>query len=318
VLRAIVALAAALWAGWAFAADQPVYAPPPAWVKAAPAPGAPTAADGASAVKVLLIDNQTRFGPDGDEFYTESVFRIDAPAGLAILGQISPSWDPQTETLTLHRFDIRRGAQVIDLLDGGKKVTVVRREKNLELAMIDGDLTALIQPEGAQVGDVIDLAFTLTRRDPVLKGMSQWIAAIRLPGVGGDVRLRAVWPAAKAIRWRATDGTPTPVVRQTADGAELAIEAKDYEVPKPPAMAPPRFFDLDELEFTQFRDWAHISALMAPLYDKARTLAPGSPVKLEAAKIAAASPTRRRGPRRPCGWCRTRSATPSSASTSAA
>jgi transglutaminase-like putative cysteine protease len=249
-----------------------------------------TARAGENAIKVLLADGQVRFGPDGDEYYVESEFRLNSAAALQVVGALSPTWDPRTETLTLHRFDIVRGGQVIDLLDGGKKVTVVRREKDLELATIDGRLTAVVQPEGVQVGDVIDIAFTLKRHDPVLKGLSQGIEPIRFVGVADHVRLRVLWPTAKPIRWRITDATLAPTVRTTSAGSELTLDLRNYEIPKPPNDAPSRFGDLDELEFTEFQDWAGISALMAPLYAKAETLAPDSPVRLEAKRIADASP----------------------------
>ena len=45
-------------------------------------------------------------------------------------------WNPDTETLTLHRFAIVRGDRTIDVLNGGKAVTVLRRETNLQLAML--------------------------------------------------------------------------------------------------------------------------------------------------------------------------------------
>ena len=209
---------------------------------------------------------------------------------LTIVNGLSQSWDPQTETLTFHRFDVIRDGQVIDMLGGGKKVTVVRRETNLDLAMLDGDLTAAFQPEGLRVGDIVELAFTLARRDPVLKGNSQGFEALGPIGSTEHLRIRAIWPADKPIRWRVTEGMPAPKLSKSANGQELDIEAADLEAPKPPKGAPARFADLGEIEFSQFRDWAELSALMAPLYAKSETLAAESPLRAEAEKIAAASP----------------------------
>ena len=284
----IIGLALSLCAGLAFAAAQPRYAPPPAWVKPATIPERAAKASDA-AVQILLYDRQTRFGTHADEFYVESAFRILTPAGLSAVNQIAPSWDPQTQTLTFHRLVALRGGKTIDLLGGGKKVTVLRREPNLELAMLDGDLTATVQPQGLKVGDVIDFAFTLTLRDPVLRGRSEDLEALPRPGVASYARLRALWPSSKPMRWRATDGLPAPKVTRTGDTTELVVEATNFTAPKPPTGAPARFNDLAELEFTQFGDWAKVSALMAPLYVKAETVGADSPLKLEARKIAAAT-----------------------------
>jgi tetratricopeptide (TPR) repeat protein len=289
VIRLILGLAAAFCCGAALAADQPHYAPPPAWVKPAAIP--PTPAQPVSAAyQVLLSDRQMRFGPDGDEFYSENAFRVLTPAGLALVNHLAPSWNPETETLTFHRFNLIRDGKVIDLLAGGKNVTVVRRETNLELAMLDGDLTAALQPEGVQVGDIVELSMTLTRHDPIMHGYSQGVDALRHPGVATRLRIRALWPVSKSVRWLATDGIPAPKIARTADGTELTVDLNDIEAPKPPANAPGRFSDIGSVQFSQFGDWASVSSLMAPLYAKAETLAASSPLKLEARKIAAQYP----------------------------
>jgi tetratricopeptide (TPR) repeat protein len=288
VIRFILAWAAALWCGSALAADQPQYAPPPAWVIAAAIPTPPSQTANA-AIQLLLTDRQMRFGADSDEFYSDVAFRVLTPAGLTLVNSLAPSWNPETDTLTFHKFDLIRDGKVIDLLGGGKKVTVVRRETNLELAMLDGDLTAALQPEGLQVGDIVELSMTLARSDPVMHGYSQGVDGLRHLGVASRVRIRAIWPAAKPIRWRATDGMPTPKLVHTADETELTVDMNDVEAPKPPAGAPGRFADVGLLQFSQFPDWAAVSSLMAPLYEKAEALSADSPLRLEAQKIAAAS-----------------------------
>jgi hypothetical protein len=188
--KAFVILAVVLWAGTVEAADRPVYGPPPAWVKPVAIPDIPAPTDG-SAIQTLLADHQARLGPDGDDLYNEMATRILTPDGLPLASKIALSWDPQTEFLTVHKLDIVRGGRRISILAGGKTLTVLRRETNLELAMLDGDLTGTIQPEGVRVGDVIDIAITDHGRDPVLKGHSQDVIAVAGLGVLGRVHFSA-------------------------------------------------------------------------------------------------------------------------------
>jgi len=288
MVRALVFCVAALWAGAAFAADQPVYTPIPAWVKPAVIPVAVGNADGAP-VQVLLVNSQARYTAAGDEFFQEYAAKILAPQGLAVGGAIAQNWNPDTDTLYIHRLNIIRDGKVIDVLASGQKFIVLRRENQLELAMLDGTLTATIQPEGLEVGDIIDVAMTLLKQDPVLQGRAESLAAMRFPGVVGHVLIRQVWPNDKSIRWRITEGLDAPVVTHTATGSELTIEMNNERAPKPPMGAPTRFNNLSELEMTQFADWAEVSSLMAPLYVKASQLAPNSPVRAEIAKIAAST-----------------------------
>lgn len=283
-----LAVAACTFWGAAGAADKPQYAPAAPWVKAVPIPNQPTPANGA-ATQLLLENLQDHFGLDGDEFYGEYATKVLTPQGLSDTGNIILSWDPAVDSLIIHKLDIIRDGKVIDQLDGGKAVTVLRRETNLEMAMLDGTLTATVQLSGLQVGDIVDVASTIITRDPVLKNHSVGFAGLDRSGVIGRFYMRATWPRSKMVRWRAANGLPKPQVGQTAEGTELLIDQTNAEAPKPPAYAPYRYKILAEAEFSQFASWSELSALMAPLYGKAATLAPDSPLKAEIKTIAAAS-----------------------------
>ena len=278
----------ALAGGAATAADQPKYGPPAPWVKPIPIP-APAADAGDAPIQVLLLDNQARLGPDADELYSNAVIKILKPQGLSAAGAISESWRPDTQTLVIHHLNILRGGKTIDLLAGGKNVTVLRREKNLEQAMLDGALTATLQPEGLQVGDILDLAVTTETRDPILKGYSQELVAIDRGVTIGRVHVRQSWPEAKPIRWRAAEGFPPIKTVKAGGDMELTADANDFVAPQPPRDAPTRFSEVGTLMLSQFQDWSEVSALMAPLYEKAAVIGPSSPLRGEADKIRRAS-----------------------------
>ena len=152
----------------AWAGEKPVRGPAPAWVVdvAEPArPGKapePTSAD--APITVLLSDTQLRFERGAVTSYVRTLFRIGNAQGLAA-GNISIPWHPDLGDLGIHRLVIRRGDRVIDVLGNEGAVTVVRREPNLESAMLDGVLTANIQPEGLEVGDLVELATSVSVRD---------------------------------------------------------------------------------------------------------------------------------------------------------
>ena len=287
MFRVVAATIAMLWSSVAAAADQPRYVAAPAWVKSAAIP--PSRGTSGASTEILLYDGQSRFGLESDEYYAETAVRIVTPEALAAAGSISLSWNPETETLSIHRIAIIRGGKTIDLLDGGRNVTVIRRERQLELSTLDGRLTATVQPQGLQVGDVVDMALTLERRDPVFKGRSQAMAYVRFAGTAGRIRLRELWPDSKPIAWRGSPGLPQPVISKTGDINELLIDQENIDAPIPPARAPARFNDVGLLEVSDFKTWSEVSALMAPLYATASSLPPGSPLHAEIAKIRAAS-----------------------------
>ena len=288
MLRIGLVCALMLWAGGALAAEKLQFGPPAAWVKTEVLAQTPVEPNDVAPARRLLTDLQVNFGPDGNEIYVDTAIRIQNVQGLAV-GGVGIQWQPDTETITVHSVRVLRGGQVLDVLARGQTFTVLRRETNLERAMLDGVLTATLQPEGLQVGDVVEFSYTKRQRDPTLQNHSELVAGLQ-PGPAIDrARIRALWPNAKPIRWRQTSGLPPAVLTKTATGTELLIEADKVERPKLPKGAPARFGYVSTAEFSDFTDWAQVSSIMSPLYRKAATLAPNSPIRAEAAKIRAAS-----------------------------
>lgn len=290
VLKYLLAAVSALaFAGRAQAADQPQYAPVPAWVKPVPIPPAPRGES--AAVQILLWTTQSRFTSEGDETFSEVATRIASQEGLAGAGNYIQTWDPETETLTIHQLRILRDGKVIDLLAGGRKLTVVRRETNLESAMLDGRLTATLQAEDLRVGDVVDAAITLKRKDPALAGRSEGGALAMHAGIARRIYIRQLWPASKAMHWKASEDLGRPVVTRVRDEDELLIDLKDSVTPDAPKGAPGRFAYRGYVQTSEFKGWPEISTAASALWVKPLQLSSESPLRAELAKIRAANAT---------------------------
>lgn len=283
---ALVTTALVPASAWA-ATDKPLSAPAPAWVKPVPAPSA-APADDQGAVQILLQDQQIAFVPGKTSSYAETVVKIAKPEGLGV-GNLSFAWDPERQVPTVHKLLIRRGDKVIDVLASGQTFTVLRRETNLDAATLDGVLTANIQPEGLQVGDVIDFAMTIESSDPVLKNHVEAIAG----GWNGASMMKAharlQWPAEMAMRLRSTGDLPK--LKAAKDGNLMVAEVtlgpvKPYVAPKG---APLRFQFGRQLEVTDYRSWGELGAIMAPLYGKAAAIPAQDALHDELEKVRSAS-----------------------------
>jgi tetratricopeptide (TPR) repeat protein len=271
------------------AADAPRTGPVPDWVQAAP--DTPVEKDDLKQLPVIVLLNDTQFSFDADgwsEFHHAQI-KVQAAGGLQALGTIPFQWSPWSDTLTFHAASILRGGQTIDVLPKDGAFTVLRREPGLEQAMLTGELTALLQPEGMQVGDVLDLAVSIRHADPLLKGQAGALFTAWDVGPVGRVRLEARWPSSLPVRWRETEGLPK--LRQTeARGVTTVLLAMDDVRPIVlPAHAPARFQHGREVEFSTIADWSAVARAMAPLFAKAAELAPQSPVAAQAAAIAAST-----------------------------
>lgn len=268
---------------------QPAIGPAPSWVTPVGLPSAPTASGDDAPVRFLLQDQQVMLEEGHQTTYSEVALRIQSPAGLAV-GNISLPWRPETDVLTVHKMQILRGDQSIDILESGQTFIVLRREQNLESAMLDGVLTANIQPEGLQVGDVLVLATSTTTTDPVVGAHVEQIGAGWNIAPVSRAHLSVQWPQSMHIDYRLS--SPLPVVRPTRRGGMVKFElSMDHVEPVPAPRGAPARYSIGRLaEFTSFRSWAELAALMAPLYEQAATLPSTGPLVDEVERIRNASP----------------------------
>lgn len=284
--RQAMFLALCLWGLRALAADAVVQGPPPSWVKppSLPAQAPPDEAP----ARLLLRSYQLRFTPGSSEMYVENFIRVQTPEGLRAMGNVTLPWKPDTDVLTVHKVRLLRGERVIDLLADGQKFEVLRRENNLEYAALDGVLTAALQPAGMEVGDIVNLAFTL-RRESSLIPMTE-LALFDLAQLPAKrLELRASWETGTALRWRASEDVKGAREQRAGAGRELVWNVDNLEPLRQPTNVPARFWRFPLIEFSTYRSWNDVSRVLAPLYAKAATLAAESPLKAEARAIAAAS-----------------------------
>ncbi|EJL33944.1 transglutaminase-like enzyme, predicted cysteine protease [Caulobacter sp. AP07] len=273
-----------LAAGSAQAASKQVqYGPPPAWVVPAPKTTEAPTPEGAP-MRVVYNDLQTRLGRDGDEMYIAYRVKLLTPEAL-MLGNTRATWNAGSDDIFVHALKIYRGDRVIDVL-ADNKFQVLQRENNLDYAMLDGQMTAVLQTPGLQVGDEIVFAATIRRKDPTLGDRSY--GAIQIPPTGqlGAYRMRLVWPDGRPVQWRATPdlGTLSPVASD--DRNELTYELRDPKSAIVADGAPSRVNLRRTIEYSGFTSWADVSHHVQPLFDGGATLAPNSPVREEARKIA--------------------------------
>ena len=279
------------WA--AQAADKVLYQPVPAWVK--PAPAVDPASVTPDSPVLMVLDNQQRLEGGTVWQYTDTATRIASAEMLGQAGTVSLQWQPAAGDLIVHRAEIIRGSERIDLLKtgaGGAKAgfDVLRREQKLEQRQMDGMLTATMAVEGLRVGDILHVVASITRKDAVLQGAVQGFQGLpSAPLKIGYARARLLWPAADQVRWKIFAETPKPVETVAGGYREITVPLPLAKQPELPSDVPVRFQRLGLIEATSFADWAAVSKVMAPLYATDGLIAADASLAAEVAKIKAAS-----------------------------
>lgn len=270
-------------------AMQPIVGPAPAWVTRQRLPPDDLTTHAEAPVRVLLQDQQISFEPGRRTIYSEIAVKIQNPAGLGA-GNISVPWRPETDVLTVHTLQVLRGDEVIDVLASGQTFSVLRREQNLENAVLDGVLTANIQPEGLQVGDLLVFAASVTTSDPVFRGHVELVAASEW-NFGSVARghLSVEWPQSMHIDHRFAASMPAARVTRRAGLVRVDVTIDNVEPFVAPSGAPPRFAFGRLAEFSSFSSWGELASLFAPLYTRAAELSAHGPLRDEVERIRASS-----------------------------
>ena len=266
------------------AADPtPRIAPAPAWVEAVAVPRGPLRKD--QPVEFVIMSSQQSFTKDGQETYLEYVAVPHTAAGLQSIGTITFPWNVERTDLTLHRIALRRGTETIDLLKGAD-LLVLRRENNLEKAMLDGLRTVVLPAKGLQVGDELVVAASYTTKPSEVAFRPEDIQTSLLPEMMTRVERRFLVPNDVPMQLYRTPGSPEPKVRKLEGATEYRLVtagAKERDYP----VGTPSRFTKQYLQFSGWSNWGEVASRMQPSYLAARKLGTGSPVAAQADKIAA-------------------------------
>ena len=268
------------------AGDRVIYAQAPDWVEPAPM----TYVDEEEDPSLLIYDWQHRLEGGTVTSYQDSAVRMDNPDMLAEYGTLSLSWLPDKGDLLVHRLQILRGDESIDLVQAGSGFEVIRREQGLEQRLLDGELTATLAVPGLKVGDILRVSYSTTLDDQAL-GTEMQVAQF-LPAEPWEVgfsRARISWPAAEDVYWSAEDIAEVIPPELENGYRTIDITLPINRAPTMPADAPSRFSRPSILRVGTFADWRELSRVFAPHYIEAAKTSDDGAVAAEAMRIMEAT-----------------------------
>lgn len=267
--------------GNAFAKDDSVNrGPKPAWVNSSEPLPVPDEAKGLAFVRYqdIFIHVDQR----GQHIYSGFRIKLLHPNALQ-LGNLSLSWNPSSGETTVHSIKVYRGGTMIDVLPM-TQFEILRREGQLEAAMLTGSLTAVATVPDLRVDDELEFAFTTRQRDPTLGNNDAGFLFLSPETAPGRYALQLSWAEGHRPNVKiSTDIDPistrsNQAIKLQLDNPSKLNLAKD---------APPRFSWQRVIEYSDFADWLAVSRHFSPFFEQASTLKPNSLIKAEAERIAA-------------------------------
>ena len=225
------------------------------------------------------------FDEKGQAQYVSQYARILHPNGLQI-GNLAIAWNPTFGDPVVHVLAIHRDGEVIDVLEMNS-FEVLRREDKLDEAVLDGTLTAVLSIPDLRVGDELEIAYTTRVDDPTLGNNDSGVLIFSGSPSPGRYRMGLKWIEGQK-----------PTIKISKDIEQLAIHSDrgisfSFDNPSlltPTKDAPGRFQLYRMIQYSDFKDWQSVSSNFERLFAQASRIDPNSPLRKEAARIAATHP----------------------------
>lgn len=257
----------------------------PDWVKPVKAELQPSAQPGGGlGYRILLADTQTLIGADGQQ-QTYSKVRMTATDGAAVqtVSKAELYFNPAFQTLTVHEAALYRNGVRHDRLKDAR-IELLRREEQLEQQTLTGVQTLLVVMNDVRVGDVVDVAYTVSGSNPIFKGRFAANYQLAHPAATDQLHLRIEYPlqGKHPLQTRGIRSDAVPE-RFTEGGRQvLRLVRRDVASIIPEEHVPPWFKVWPSLHVSDFADWKDVSGWAEELFANPGELGPELGARIEA------------------------------------
>lgn len=224
-----------------------------------------------SGVYYLLLDNQIQVA--SKQAFRHCALRILNETGIQNNSELSFSFDPSYERLTIHYIRILRRGEIISVLRRNS-VKMLQREENLENHIYDGAVTAQVFLEDVQTGDIIDYAYSIYGTNPIFGNQFFNSFYTRLNHPIHYFRQRLLWPDGKTLYIKKHGTDVEPVLHSLPGRTEYIWEQYEIEPLIPDSDLPDWYTPYPWVQLTGFVSWQEVAQWAATLYPLKASLSP--------------------------------------------
>lgn len=251
----------------------PAFEPEPAW--AAPWPVWTRTSERLTqgGLKVLLRETQISLLQSEPVRLHRTMTVVTAPEGLAPVGRFEIDWSPEHERVRVHRLEVVRGSERRSFARP-ESFEVIRRERDLENATVDGRLTAFVQLPDLRVGDQVITAYSVEGGQHRVVPRFSCRISLQLNHPVGCSALRLLSPANRTFAFQAWGACPEPELISAAGVEDRWWRMIDVQPFAYAHRTPDAFIGHAELLMAETLTWAEAASTFAPLYAPPPALPP--------------------------------------------
>jgi len=244
-------------------------------------------------IDYLLSDIQVRVNGANKQRYVHIASQAANTNGIEDLANISISFDPTYQKLTLHSLKLRRKGKVFSVMKKAQ-MKILQREKELEYQVYDGTKTLNILIPDVRSGDIVEYSYTREGSNPVFAGSfhdgidTQWGVPV------GQMQYRLLWPPHRKLGIRNNNTTLNPVVRNVGGykeytWAEQNVPAQNVD------NALPRWYDpFPWIQLSESQSWSQVAGWARTLFEPNGDEAQSPVIRSALDKITQATTTEQR------------------------
>jgi hypothetical protein len=219
----------------------------------------------------LLLEQQTDAA--SEETFHHGVRQILNVAGVQNGSTLKLDFNPSYQTLTLHWMRLWRGTNFLNRLEL-EKIRVVRRERDLDDQLLNGEQTAVLVMDDVRVGDVVDYAYSVRGANPVFNG--KFSAGVRVQWNQPVERLfmRVLCPAGRLMFTKAHGASLQPTTLPRNGAVERVWDVRQvagwHEEDALPIWCDPEPW----VQFSEYKTWSEVNRWALALFQNTARLSP--------------------------------------------
>ena len=121
------------------------------------------------------------------------------PTACRIASKISLDFDPSYQHMVIHDVSIHRGTNILNCLQP-EKIKVIQQERDLDMNIYNGEVSAVIFLEDVRVGDRIEYSYTVRGSNPIFVGRYVDDFSLQWGDAVAHERFRLLWPT-NQVSW---------------------------------------------------------------------------------------------------------------------
>ena len=190
---------------------------------------------------------------------------IVTETGVQSGANLTISFDPSYQNLTLHEIVILRGTQRLDRLNLAA-VKLIQQETDLDRQIYNGALSAVIFLDDVRVDDRIDYSYTLGGENPALKHhyAGSYGAGFSVPVQ--RLRYRLLLPTGRNIQYKAYGIAAAPAIQRHGGLDDYVWDWRDVHATLSEDQVPPWFPVYPWVQVSDFKDWGSVTDWAVGLY----------------------------------------------------